>query len=536
MNKKFQAITFMLITSSCIIATTDLHHVRTEDALDLSYKPYRRTGYRIKWLYVPEQNDWVLITQSDRQQKITYVDKTNPDPQHPLPRGTFFWRSQNKNSFLIKLNTGRTEAYELLHQIKHARATRADGRHPSSGVRTVVEKQEYHPERLIRSNFVEDAQGISEEVWRLQLKNLHSINVAKGAIVPISHAVYGAEGSNVKMYPRAHSVFEGNGVSEISLATYRFTTIEYLQHQLDEHNRPLGNFSLIQTPASQDIRHLHVQYPNAYFQIASNFNALEGGMGNRNTMIIDMAGKHAVQGEEGAIAVGGASLYRKYYRKPINMLINMGSLLRLGTGNSYQPIILGLQTGKSLTVENGDNFKICVHARIAVTSSDDDSLSSDGKPVFNHRESSSITSESKLISHVLVSAHDLNPRRNKYAATTEHRTIAKVIQKIIYEGTLLAAYLGGDTGAKVILTLVGAGSFANDTSWIADAIERMQDFIIVSGLDVRLVLRGGGSTFDARMNTLKQTIQTQRSQLANDPAAYDAKLRAVIAWFENLQA
>lgn len=534
MNNKYQLLLIILLLPIANNAT-DLHKVRTEDALNLSYKPYQCSGYRIKWLYVPEQNDWVLITMSNNQKKITYIDKTNPDPQHPLPSGTFFWRSQNKNSFLIKLNTGRTEAYELLYQIKHARTVSADGRHPSASVRTVVEKQEYHPERLIRSDFVEDAQGISEEVWRLQLKNLYSINVAKGALVPVSHAVYGVDGSNVKSYPRAQSVFTGNGVSEISLATYRFTTTEYLQLQLDEHNRLLGNFSLIQSPQSQDIRHLQIQYPNAYFQIASNFNALEGGMGNRNTMIIGMAGKHAVQGEEAAVAVGGASIYRKYYREPINMLSNMGSLLRLGTGSSYQPIILGLQPGKTLTVKNGDNFKVCVHARIAVTSSDDDSLSSDGKPVFNHRESTAITNASKLISQVLVSAQDLNPKRNKHAATTEQRTIAKVIQKIIYEGTLLAAYLGGDTGTKVILTLVGAGSFANDTSWIADAIERMQDFIIVSGLDVRLVLRGGGSSFDARMNTLKETIQTQRTQLAHDPAAYDAKLKTVITWFKNLQ-
>merc|ERR1712151_454142 len=67
---------------------------------------------------------------------------------------------------------------------------------------------------------------------------------------------------------------------------------------------------------------------------------------------------------------------------------------------------------------------------------------------------------------------------------------AKLVLESMYESTLaVGAWLAAEREArvKVFLTFVGGGVFGNDSSWIAQALERALDIYAKAPLDVKLV-------------------------------------------------
>lgn len=262
-------------------------------------------------------------------------------------------------------------------------------------------------------------------------------------------------------------------------------------------------------PKETDIRYLHERFPGAYFLIASNFNALEGGMGDYSKNLSGM-NYHPVQGEEAAMATMPATIYRRYLLEPINFLEKLNRVFTLGQNRFGSPIITGVQPNARLNNQNAlDNLSIGLHENIIVSSgyNDDNATIDRGdgkqKPAYNKQLS---TEENKAIqvSHIYAAAHDLNRRQDDQ----EHIQIARRVLKAVYEATILAAI---DRGAEtLVLTMIGASAFKNNPDWIIEALRGMRYIIAASNLQIYMVVRGeqaAQNKFAADMRTLIAEIE-----------------------------
>jgi|GEM_PF-4834881 len=286
---------------------------------------------------------------------------------------------------------------------------------------------------------------------------------------------------------------------------------------------------------------------DAVFQLASNFDCLEGGMGALGAALQHMM--HApVQGEEASLASIGGTIVRKYYHhnyailhdhKKIpdnNLLKELQAAGKLTLQSTNTPPIFDTARIHTITQKSGlsdadmDMVYIGWHEQVPVTSgyywpvyNNPHAQLPDGTPIkaipdlamapadrlqflinnhlinpsrtplniFNSFPVNGDLAYNQIVNQVVTAAYNIaskaykaGPQKGSYPLVIENS--AKVLLKASYWGTLYKAYI--EDKKKVYLTLMGAGAFGNKLSWIGEILSdsTLIDFIHKSGLEVYL--------------------------------------------------
>ncbi len=378
---------------------------------------------------------------------------------------------------------------------------------------------------LNRDQLFDNIMGISEDVFKQRCGVQPGVN-QKPAIERARVAI----GQQQRIYPRAQAITKGEWSQPTLDALRDNRAVQAVLQGMRNHKEGTGQIALLvydpNNPGATDIRALHEKYPGAYFQIASNFNALEGGMGDYRKNLSDM-NETPVQGEEAVMATMPAAIYRRYLLDPINLLQNLGNLFNLGRNRYGSPIIESERTGRNgekqtLNAQNMGGMTVGVHRDIVVSSgyNDDgkmvrrkpnDPKDQKLKPAYN--EELPVSGPNAItVSHIYVAAHDLKHYLNtpRYA---EHAAIAKMILKADYEATILAATAYG--AKELVLTMVGSSAFRNDPAWIIEALRGMLYFLAASNLNIYVVVRAADQqaqkSFENDMIEIINTIDTIRA-------------------------
>lgn len=297
-----------------------------------------------------------------------------------------------------------------------------------------------------------------------------------------------------------------------------------------------------------DIRALQEKNPGAWFQLASNFDCLEGGVANDG---LEHMNRAPVQGENAVATTMGAGIMRAYFIDPDdrNLLRNFSTdhqykeddITKIAVGihknvvvtSGYYPpfvrtsddMLSGVGAWDETIVNKGkeNEFKrknyIDVDKQIIKNKKDVSDIKSSNKTIDKDRLeflfknklvskdrnpvyvfNKEIKKDTIKITQVFTAALNLN----EVGFSKEEIQNAKIILKAMYKGTVLAASLGGCK--TLFLTLVGAGAFGNEIKWIMDALDDplIIEAIRVTGMEVFIVLfhdiRGGRSINDKKFD------------------------------------
>jgi hypothetical protein len=253
---------------------------------------------------------------------------------------------------------------------------------------------------------------------------------------------------------------------------------------------------------SGDVRQMHqsLEYAEALFQVASQFNLLE-------MISPDITPEHGVtryqhdktQGPACAIAAGAGTIYRNYF-VPVDGECGQTSERQLdGLADIGEALsrTLGKPVDALWTMRNG--YALCGADGLAAIGSYLNTSSAAEKDALRaslrigvHRDVEVTDGEvprRQVVSQTFCSAL---PVAYTTIPPVRWRPFAELVLQAAYEATLWAAVLNARRGACniVLLTRLGGGSFGNDDTWIAAAMRhalmKVQDF----GLDVRLVSFG----------------------------------------------
>ena len=235
----------------------------------------------------------------------------------------------------------------------------------------------------------------------------------------------------------------------------------------------------------------HPENDGATYQAASNFNALEFTSPNQTARDgISSYPYDRTQGPYCALACTPSILYRNYFvqvpgskrpgqlTKEIELLENTP----IHVTHGYAEIT----DTKSLRNENFDfsdltKYKVASHSNCEVTLTSGAS----GLEVFEPEDG-----KKHIAHHVYAAAFNFSYSVEKNAYTLK---IAESLLEAQYRATILCAwdnsvkYPGREGSNKLYLTLLGGGVFGNPKSLICKQIEKCQDLIVESGLDVYVV-------------------------------------------------
>lgn len=370
---------------------------------------------------------------------------------------------------------------------------------------------------LNRSTLFEDALGISEKEFQKRAGSVGKKPVAQDAVREIQ--------AQIKAYPRAHAILDAQQKwFQPTLGQLRSIVAKKLQPPY-----PMGGtIDLIvhqaqkaaqgQTPPldpNTDIRYLHEKFPNGFFMRASNFNALEGFMGDYAKDLDEMS-LRPVQGEEAAMATMPASIYLRYALPKINLLENLNNLFKIDTVKHNTPLIMDLNK-QQISSDDMAGFTIGVHLNTIATSG----YNPDGKTVMRPDGRRPVPAYNKRlpdvgngvvrVNNLITAAHNIS----KDPQNPKHRAIARAILYAAYEATILAAI--AHNAKDVVLTMLGAGAFKNEVPWIYDALQDLVPLIVASGIHVHIVIRhDDDSKKQDEMYKLMAQLVDQANQLSSD--------------------
>lgn len=240
-----------------------------------------------------------------------------------------------------------------------------------------------------------------------------------------------------------------------------------------------------------DIRYLQSVPGNkqAVFQIASTFfGPLEGGMASADSFLGNMF-PHAAQGEEASVATAGGTLWRKYMMgRPYYLLEFLQTRLPVFTDSKgrYALDRNGL-TRYRLQENDPKSVSVFIQDDVVVTSgygSDDGREGGEGVqqqlPVTTLPGSIQIdTRTTQVVTQVFTSAINVKRYWDQQGRTISGniKEAAQMALDASYQGTLAAAVHAHKP--RIFLTLMGGGAFANDISWISQAITRDQNCSLI---------------------------------------------------------
>lgn len=281
-----------------------------------------------------------------------------------------------------------------------------------------------------------------------------------------------------------------------------------------------------------DITYLQAHNAGAVFQIASTFNALEGGMGKNQIYYgrpLESMQFKPTQGENAALSTMGATFIRKYILPPLNLLEGLGGKVSMNKEAAKSGLVWAFN--KDLEPSDVKTIKVGLHADVVVTSGyygcysgflsgkfskiggeateriaflEDRLVVAKGREpffVFNSFIDLRKPEDFVRIDQVFTSALSLIEEKKGTSLQGRHITDnnAKMILEAAYKGTMYVAAIRAvekiNSGKlkgpqKVYLTLVGAGAFNNKVSWIVDLLTQawFSDLINDFGLEVYLVI------------------------------------------------
>lgn len=238
---------------------------------------------------------------------------------------------------------------------------------------------------------------------------------------------------------------------------------------------------------------------DAVFQVASNFNGLEGTGDPKQGIMPYLSPGLYVQGEAAAISAMPGIIYRMYYMPhQVNGVTYQGQLQqqfnlleRFASEPSYA---LPVHNGYIQAVPNIENFanipdqglkNLAGYVNIAFHK--DIQVSGGLGPLKNELptyKAVKVTDPTQRINQIFAAA--MNPYNNN-PQSAGYKNLAQMLLYAAYEGGLKSAYAHGKK--KVYLTLIGGGVFENDLSWITKAIEHaVTPFLTYGDLEINLIV------------------------------------------------
>lgn len=530
---------------------------------------YQWNGSRkgiIGWLDVPssknKQFDRVLAIKLN-DGTYNYVDPTNLD--RGIPQGIYYWQSTStkdanfkqlvslkfkpKQNTFFPMKVIPTAAKSFAFNSTKNKYVGYNGntwfndyvpgqhKHPTTDVQSYFEwnNEDKTMKRLDRMGVFYDVMGVTEEYFReffgnpAQLPGISQVtqyfssnatgfkDFQRDTIVPGCEVLtIGNLKSQLKTKkPNANRIGKGSieligGYKEYGIAGGKFKdeidtkniTNQVIQQTIDLY--PGAYIARKKT----DVRGMLAdpKYKDAVFQVASTHALLEGDAFIPGKRLTDML-KAPVQGEEVAIATMGASIFRKYLMKPVDIFSKVGGVDSIGSGQ--------------LQANDTDTIQIGWHPNVPVNTGLYESY------VFyekNNKVTYTSTHTPKEIGKRLqwnIDQGNFNPYRNIYnlfnsvvgkpldqrvnlALCAGHnmagiptqnqndKTDAQIILQAMYTGTFALAALHNKK--TVVLTLLGGGAFAGAwgadvLDWIVDTILRDENIEIISkyGLDIKII-------------------------------------------------
>jgi len=226
----------------------------------------------------------------------------------------------------------------------------------------------------------------------------------------------------------------------------------------------------LDTPALQALS----ENNGAVFQVASNFDCLEGGGGDHSQIMDYLLPGMYVQGEACAISALPGTIARKYFLPKINLLQDFNKKWNIGYSSGYVQKISKIDEWfGSLTDQ--EIYDAAQFVKVGVQM--DTYVTGGFGPIRSELKSEYLSGKYKAVkvdfkkgnqkvTQVFTAA--LNPYYNN-PTTKGFKNLAKIFLHAAYRGTLQVAESA--ESQKVYLTLIGGGVFQNKIEWIAEAIE-----------------------------------------------------------------
>lgn len=288
-----------------------------------------------------------------------------------------------------------------------------------------------------------------------------------------------------------------------SAGSFQSITVEDLRNEFNElPARPArGTFTFIE---GGDITQLQSNPANAraFFQIASNFDCLEGPG-------LDFTGYTyaRAQGEIASVAAFPAALARGYLipEQERNLLQDLPHFRLRASANGGNNFVF---PRSRLGIEfDYQHVRVGIHADVDVL------FGRMGSHGDRHQRVNV-----QPVTQIFTSA--LNVGINQLDRAGNMERVARAMLQASFEGTLLAAATRGTQPRidghrqQVFLTLMGCGVFHNRLEWVADVLEGLAHDIRVFNLDVNLVIfdprASGMATFLPRMQALSERIAKRK--------------------------
>lgn len=332
------------------------------------------------------------------------------------------------------------------------------------------------------------------------------------------------------------NLVNGKTNQRFSHGTFVQHSIKELRELAEKKEKPGGgSFSIIEAYDKPwenwfrryvDTGALQAKYNDAVFQVASNFNALEGG-GSPHAGLMDYLSPYLfVQGECAAISANPGLLYRLYFmpherngktyygqlEQQTNLIeaIANDNWPNIPMHNGYPGSIENNQILANLKDEQYNQIleKVCIgfHSDISVPLG----LSKQKSEYPDNGRYScwELNTTNNTINQVFTAAFNLAGLNPQLPA---HKNCAQLFLDAAYEGTLKSAFIHGKK--KVFLTLIGGGVFQNDLEWISRSIyNAVHSFVESSGLQVCLIIYWSGSYPKEKFDIIKQQLFTLVSQ------------------------
>ncbi len=338
----------------------------------------------------------------------------------------------------------------------------------------------------LRQNFVHDVTGLTEQ----------QLAANPAAAIAIGDRVDAAQGTPEELsYAVRHAA-----TNELwSAGFYQPYTLADLTARVEARpNRPgNGQFHFVigrnvgsLTPeqraqiSTQDLQ-ADPANNDALFQVASNFNALEGASCIPNLMghVGDLTHYTfaRAQGEAATVSAAPGLLLRRYLPSltiggfDMNLLLNVPQLPYQNGRLNFQ----GHNDDQLQALANFDETRCCVgyHGNQDVAF---------GAWLPDSQSHVKLRPGQQKINQVFTAAVNLAGLQLSPAGRASIEIIAKKLLRVAYQGTIKSAIAFGKR--KVFLTLVGGGVFQNPLDWIADAIVATQADVVAHGLDVTVIL------------------------------------------------
>lgn len=209
----------------------------------------------------------------------------------------------------------------------------------------------------------------------------------------------------------------------------------------------------------------------AVFQVASNFDCLEGGGGQQSKIMDYLSPGMYVQGESASISAMPGTIQRMYFNKPVNLLEGFSRKWNFNYSSGYVGYVpvIDQQFG-NLTVAEikkaAQDVEIGIQKDVCVTGGFGPTVNelATNCPVNEYLAVRIKPADAQRITQVFTAA--LNPYSND-TTSSGFRGLAQIFLHAGYSKTVHYSLEATD---KLYLTLVGGGVFQNKIEWIADAI------------------------------------------------------------------